>query len=262
MRVLFLISGIFSIIYYVIMAIYIKRMKYAFAWFWIIFGVLSLGLFGLTFVFDKGAFALVSGIMFILVLLFLAGGLLVVLFGGKKYTDNDAKYIIVLGAKIYGTRVSKALIYRLDAAIRAYRERPGSRLIMSGGQGRDEDISEASAMKAYALEKGVPGEDIIMEDMSISTYTNFVNTAVILGSKDIPVAFVTNSFHIYRAGKIAREVGFTSLYAIPAKSNAVSWLNNATREAVGIICHRALSGWYERFGRSSMMSEEEAQRRL
>ena len=262
MKLLFLILGIFCLIYYFIMAVYVRRLRFAFAWFWIILGGISFGLFGLTRVFDGGSFELIAGIIMIALLLLLTGGLLVVLRGGKNYPENGAKYIIVLGAKIYGTKVSRALIYRLDTAIKALNGREDVKLILSGGKGKDEDISEAEAMKNYMLSKGVPESALIMEDRSTSTYTNFVNSAVILGSKDIPVSFVSNSFHIYRAGKIAREVGFTSLHAIPAKSSAVSWLNNAGREAVGIICHRALNViWYHGHEQKSVMTEEEAKSR-
>ena len=49
------------------------------------------------------------------------------------------------------------------------------------------------------------------------------------------MAFVTNSFHIRRAMKIAREYGFENIFGIAAKSSPVTWLNNAVREVAGML---------------------------
>ncbi|WP_373762740.1 YdcF family protein, partial [Jeotgalibaca porci] len=83
----------------------------------------------------------------------------------KKYG-----YIIVLGSGLLnGKEVTPLLASRVDKSIEAYFENEGSTLVLSGGQGPDEDISESQAMKNYALSKGVPEQAILMEDKSVNT---------------------------------------------------------------------------------------------
>ena len=81
-------------------------------------------------------------------------------------------YVVVLGAGLIGERVTPLLASRIRTGIKVYSKHPGSKLIMSGGQGADEVVSEAFAMKNYALEQGVSEEDIIMEDKSTNTEEN------------------------------------------------------------------------------------------
>jgi hypothetical protein len=69
---------------------------------------------------------------------------------------NDVSYLSVLGAKVNGDRLSKALQYRAETALN-YREnsRQSTKIIVTGGQGKEEDMTEASALMNYFLEKGV-----------------------------------------------------------------------------------------------------------
>jgi Uncharacterized conserved protein len=55
---------------------------------------------------------------------------------------------------------------------------------MSGGKGSDEKLSEAQAMKNYALEQGIPEEDILLEDTSVNTMENLANSKKIIDARD------------------------------------------------------------------------------
>ncbi len=78
----------------------------------------------------------------------------------------DLDYIIVLGAHVAGTRLSKALLERTRRALRYLEENPETRAVLSGGQGQGEQISEAEAMYRYLTEHGIDGSRLILEDTS------------------------------------------------------------------------------------------------
>ena len=120
--------------------------------------------------------------------------------------------IIVLGAGLLnGHEVSPLLAHRVDAGIAAWRQNPGSLLVMSGGQGADEDLPEACAMRDYAVAQGVPTEAIICEDMSMNTEENIANSAALIlrdGSPAARALVVTDDYHVLRALLLARKQGF------------------------------------------------------
>lgn len=138
--------------------------------------------------------------------------------------DEDA--LIVLGAGLKGENVSKTLQYRLDKSIEYYNQNKDVIIVVSGGQGRDEIISEAEAMKNYLIKNNIPDESIIMENKSTSTLENFMFSKTILDSyfdKEYTSCFITNDFHIYRASGLNKKAGLfsthystkTPIYAIP-----------------------------------------------
>lgn len=136
----------------------------------------------------------------------------------KPKLDKD--YLIILGAGLLdGERVTPLLAGRIDAGIAFYRKqllKTGKHaiLIMSGGQGGDEKIPEAVAMRHYALSKGVPNADILIEDQSKTTFENLKFSKKILDDRSngasYQSAFVSNDYHIFRAGVFARLVGLNS----------------------------------------------------
>ena len=70
--------------------------------------------------------------------------------------------MIVLGAKIIGDRPSRMLRNRLDAAYAYLQAHPDAVGIVSGGQGSDEQYSEAYVMEQYLLSKGIPAERLVL----------------------------------------------------------------------------------------------------
>ena len=115
-------------------------------------------------------------------------------------------YLIVLGAGLLnGDQVSKLLAARINRAIqfsnRQYqkgRKRPI--IIMSGGQGPDEKIPEALAMARFAQHRGVPTDQILIEDQSKNTYQNMLffkaNRHPRLDSDKFRATFFSNNYHI------------------------------------------------------------------
>lgn len=159
----------------------------------------------------------------------------------RRYRED---YLIVLGAGLIdGNKVSRLLGARIDRAIAfAYKQydkgRKLPKFIMSGGKGADEKISEAQAMKNYALERGIPEENILLEDNSRDTYENMLFSKNVafndFGSKHYKVKFFTNNYHLFRAALYAKKV---HLHANGVGSTTrLYYLPNATiREFVGVF---------------------------
>ncbi|MBR4502908.1 MAG: YdcF family protein [Clostridia bacterium] len=124
---------------------------------------------------------------------------------------KDFDYVIIHGSGLLGgDRVPKLLQDRLDKAIEVYRSDPSPTiLIPSGGQGPDEKIPEAEAMKRYLLSKGIPEKDIISENRSTTTLENLQFSKDILdGRKGRKyTALVTSNYHVYRALRYCRRIG-------------------------------------------------------
>lgn len=103
------------------------------------------------------------------------------------------------------------LAERLNCAIKVYESQKHSPyMLVSGGQGPDEPITEALAMKRYLIAKGVPEKRILMEEQSTNTYTNFqYSKPIIEGHFGRRAQFlcVTSQFHILRSLRLANKVG-------------------------------------------------------
>lgn len=145
--------------------------------------------------------------------------------------------IIVLGSGLIGDKVPPLLAQRLTKAKTIYEQFEGRpKLIVSGGQGADELISEAEAMANYLMEQGVPQEDILIEDRSRTTFENLTFSKAILEDHGLgkSVLVVTNSFHALRAGVFMRRLKIpgrsvgskTAFYYLPS-----AWI----RETVGLV---------------------------
>lgn len=136
-------------------------------------------------------------------------------------------YIIIHGAGLLGgERVTPLLAKRLQKGIEAYiKFGRHSKIIVSGGKGTDEKISEAEAMKNYLLENNIEEENIICENKSTTTLENlqFSKNIIELQKKKYKCLFVTNNYHVFRTSLFAKKINFnaqglgcrTALYYLP-----------------------------------------------
>jgi len=152
--------------------------------------------------------------------------------------EADADYIIVLGARVNGTKVSRNLKYRLDAASGYYKDNPGCKIIVSGGQGMGEDITEGKAMKDYLVKQGINPGNIITEEKSANTDENLKYSMDIIKDKKASVVIVSNNFHIYRAKKIAEKQGYENVSGIGTWTVAFTIPNCYVREAFAVIKYK------------------------
>ena len=108
--------------------------------------------------------------------------------------------------------MTNPLAYRLNEAVEYLKKNPKAVVIVSGGQGNGESISEAEAMRRYLEKRGVSPERIVKEDKSTSTYENFRFSKAIADKMlgyGYDAVFVTNDFHVFRAERIGKQAGLS-----------------------------------------------------
>lgn len=123
-----------------------------------------------------------------------------------------ASAVIVLGSGLIGDRVPPLLAARLDKAAECHRRAvaAGSELVLvvSGGQGEDEDVSEADAMSAYLRRSGIPAEAILLEDKATTTEQNLRYSTDLLAAhgRRGRLLAVTNNYHVFRTAVLSRRL--------------------------------------------------------
>jgi len=180
--------------------------------------------------------------------LFLAGvvvfGVLLglVLSGGHDRVRGEPQIMIVLGCQVKPWGPSVLLQDRLDKALSYLEDPPDMTVVVSGGQGPDEHISEAQAMRDYLVEAGFPEGQILMEDQSVNTIQNIQYSIELLAAEGCDVtddiAVVSNGFHLTRVRMLWGRVcggddGLTTLAA--PSSHAPSRIKMYIREPLALV---------------------------
>ena len=168
-----------------------------------------------------------------LLLFVVVEGLILSRFGETPKPGAD--YVVVLGAQWKTNGPSYVLQKRLDAASVYLMANPDTKVIVSGGQGSNEPISEAAGMRDYLVAAGVEEERILMEDQSTNTYENLVFSSRLFDKTTERIVLVTNNFHVYRAVKIAEKQGYAQVEGLAADSYPAMIPNNLLREFFGVV---------------------------
>lgn len=238
------ITGIFCIMYWSSLVSY-AGMGTPFAGIWLLAGCFFMAAATIPFInkkfhiIDKLPKGLIAGMA---IFVALCGLLFFILFGCvlskmNSYPKEKADYVIVLGAQVRGTLITRSLQYRLDAVLEYYKENPDCKIVVSGGQGEGEDISEAQAMFGYLTERGVPENIIILEDKSTSTNENLRFSYELIkedAGEDVHIVICSNDFHIFRALQLAENVGIDA-EGLSSKSDPKLHLNYMVRDSVALI---------------------------
>ncbi|MCY6482852.1 YdcF family protein [Clostridium aestuarii] len=239
-----IILGICSILYFIAMFIFGGKII-SFSEFWIILGVLLIilgtdrcsGKKTICNKFSKNVKKILKISIAIILMFFISvEGLLI--YSGTIYDKAKSDYLVVLGAGLKGERMSQALYARMIKSLEYIKENPDTMIVVSGGQGPGEYISEAEAMERFLVRNDIDKEKIIKEDKSRSTYENLKFTKEKLqklnGNKKVSITIITNNFHVYRAKMLAKRQGFKA-YGMPASLHPLITPNYYVREFLAII---------------------------
>ena len=129
---------------------------------------------------------------------------------------KDVDCIVVFGCQVREDgSLSHMLRDRLICGVELYHAGAAPKVIMSGDHGRRE-YNEVGAMKDYAIENGVPSENIFMDHAGFSTYETVYRAKEIFQAKKI--ILVTQEYHLYRALYIAKQLGLDA-YGVSADLN-------------------------------------------
>lgn len=181
-------------------------------------------------------------------------------------------YIIIHGAGLDGPRPTPLLAGRIDKALELWKKQhQHGKFVVSGGQGADEVVSEAQAMRDYLLDKGVSADAILMEDKSTTTWENLryslaiinadratgvgATSAATVASRDVTTtasdastsdvsgtatsssgfttAVVTSDFHVFRCAEYAHNLGIKA-DGIGSHTKGWYWPTAFIREFIAI----------------------------
>lgn len=162
--------------------------------------------------------------------------------------EADCQYIVVLGAKVNGTSPSLSLRERIDAAEQYLKAHPNTIAILSGGQGPDEQISEAECMYHQLAARGIPKKQLWLEDQATSTWENLNFSLELIeektGNRPTTLGIISSEYHLFRASLFASDCGVEAV-GIPADT---AWLslkvNYLLREVAGVWHYLILGGQY------------------
>ena len=149
----------------------------------------------------------------------------------EKEAENlsDVDCILILGAGVWGDKPSPMLEDRLLEGINLYNNNVSEKIIMSGDHGK-EDYDEVNIMKEYAIQKGIPSENIFMDHAGFSTYESIYRAKEIFGAKKMVI--VTQKYHLYRALYIANKLG---VEACGVNSDPRKYVGETSREIREIL---------------------------
>lgn len=181
--------------------------------------------------------AYIPSILKFIVLLFLFHAIIcmmVISFKAKHATMQVPEIIFVFGAGLIENRLSRSLKVRLDHAYELALKYEKCPIIVSGGQGKNEWMSEAQAMKDYLVSLGINEERVLMEDKSKTTQENLVLSMRLYDLKNKKIALVSNQFHVYRTELMARKLGLDG-FSSPAYLHHIGTFAFYIREYLACI---------------------------
>ena len=212
-------------------------------WFFLIWGAMGALCIGISLVLGKKDWMqkIPSWLKRTVAALIGVGVLLFCIVEGLIFSGFDASakpgadYVIVLGAQWRTNGPSEVLRRRLEKAITYLNENPDTMVIVSGGQGANESVSEAVGMKEFLINAGIEENRIMTEENSFNTMENLAYSAQLLDKENDRVVLVTNNFHMYRAIKIAEKQGYSRVEGLAASSVVGFLPNNLLREFMSIL---------------------------
>jgi uncharacterized SAM-binding protein YcdF (DUF218 family) len=161
---------------------------------------------------------------------------------GRITAVRGADFVVVLGSGLIGgDRVPPLLASRLERGRELHQALAAGReasplLIVSGGKGADERISEAEAMARYLIERGVPADAVTREDQSRTTEENLTFSKAIMEQHRprYRCIIVTSNYHVFRAAIIARRLRVNG-QVTGARTAGYYWPSATLREFIAVF---------------------------
>ncbi len=155
----------------------------------------------------------------ILLLAYLVGVAISIWSYGSVDEKRTADCAIILGAGTSGGEVSPVYRERINHGIWLYENGYVDYIIVTGGTGDGETVSDAEAARDYAISVGVPSDIIIIEAKSTITEENIENAKVIMDAYSIEDAIiVSDPLHMKRAMLMCEDYGIQA-YSSPTPTS-------------------------------------------
>lgn len=147
----------------------------------------------------------------------------------SNQTEQECAYLIVLGCAVNGDTPSQMLQYRIDEAYAYLKKHPQTQCIVSGGLGDGDQITEAQCMYNELTAMGIDPDRIWLEEKATTTVENLNSSLALMKEKTggIPenIGILSSEFHLYRAHKMAQDLG-VEVTTVPAKTQRTGLLLN------------------------------------
>lgn len=165
---------------------------------------------------------------------------------GQNDEERPADAIVVMGAAQYNGHPSRVFAARLDHAVALYFAGVAPRLVLTGGKAEGDRTTEAAAGRAFAIELGVPAEDILVEERSRTTLESVRAVAQLLEANDLRSAvFVSDRSHMLRVLRMAADEGITA-WGSPTRTSPIegdlAGQVNAMVHELGALAYYFLTG--------------------
>jgi uncharacterized SAM-binding protein YcdF (DUF218 family) len=165
---------------------------------------------------------------------------------GQTDEERPADAIVVMGAAQYNGRPSPVFAARLDHAVALYFAGVAPRLVVTGGKAEGDRTTEAAAGRAFAIELGVPADDILVEDQSRTTLESIRAVSELLAANGASSAvFVSDRPHMLRVLRMAADVGIVG-WGSPTRTSPIegdlAGQVDATVHELGALAYYFLTG--------------------
>ena len=171
--------------------------------------------------FVKALGRLIASIVLAVIVIWAASMAAVIVFSWIDQAQ-PAESIVVLGAAQYAGRPSPVLKARLDHGIDVWTRGLGKVLVLTGGRGYGDTMSEAEVGRTYARKHGVPDTVILLEKEGRTSRESMLGVAELLQKRGIKTAIlVSDPFHMLRLSIIGRRFGLVP-YTSPTRTSPIS----------------------------------------
>jgi len=148
---------------------------------------------------------------------------------------ENADYVIILGAGLYRGGPTYTLWRRINSAIVYSRNNPDVKIIVSGGTGEGQRISEAEVMSRVLQNYGIDADRIIIEDKSTNTYENLSFSAEFIDDIEAKIVIASSEFHLFRAKITAKRLGYKNVGTLASWTPRILLPNSLIREYLAIV---------------------------
>ncbi|GAA0125183.1 YdcF family protein [Clostridium sp. CTA-19] len=239
MSIIALIIGITLIIYFLLINLHFGKVSFSINLF-ILGLILILYYYNKDFLINTTIFKILYPFLILLFILFIILEIFIIYFSLSKNVLH-CDYVLILGAGLKNNKPSKTLQYRLDSAIYYVNNYNNEcKIILSGGVGYNETISESLAMKTYLINSGIDEKRLILEEESKNTFENLKYSKIkILNYNNnfskVKIKIVTSDFHCFRTYILSKKNNYKNVTFYNSDSNILLKPNYFTREFFAIV---------------------------
>lgn len=150
---------------------------------------------------------------------------LIILIASIDFDTDNADYLVVLGHRLVGDLLSLTLIMRLDKAVKYLKTNPNTKVILSGGKTKNNNITEAMAMEEYLIQKHISKDRIIKEMYALDTIDNIKYSKELIKDNNSKVVVLSSRYHILRIKMISKMLNFNAKFIAANASPQDSIIN-------------------------------------